>query len=71
MNQKYTVEIDDEYLMFYVVEWSESENGSRIGTTVSAHLDRTLAIADCNLLNEGYEYEMSAICATEYDEVTV
>lgn len=67
MNTKYTVEIDDELLMFFVVEWDEGVNGVRFGTTVGTHREEWIANAECEILNVGYEYEMSAICASEFD----
>lgn len=67
MNTKYTVEIDDEFHMFYVVEWEDYIGVTRIGETVEKYFMREAAVADCEILNRGYEYEMSAICASEFD----
>lgn len=70
MNTKYTVEIDDNSLFFEVVEWDRIGQ-DRVGTVVGKYREESIANADCDILNRGYEYEMSAICATEFDEVTV
>ena len=68
---KFTVEYNDETRIFEVVEWMELVDGIRTGSTVSRHVIRYGAETDCSLLNEGYEYAISAMCESEFDEVTV
>ena len=69
MNTKYTVELDEESLLFEVIEWSEKDQfGMRTGKVIGKHREEWSAIVDCEILNKGYEYEMSAIASSEFDE---
>lgn len=66
---KYTVEHDEESRMFEIIEWSDKDQfGMRMGTTVGKHREEWISKADCEILNVGYEYEMAAIAASEFDE---
>jgi hypothetical protein len=68
MNQKYSVMFNDETRMFEVVEWDDPNNLSfRSGKSVAKSSHEWEANADCEILNVGYEYEMSAIVGSEWD----
>jgi len=64
---KYTVEYNDETRQFEVVEWSTTTTWSRVGTTVAKFSWEVDAIGECEILNVGYEYEMSEITSSEWD----
>ena len=65
---KYSVEYNDETRQFEVVEWSiMTATWSRVGTTVAKFSSELDAVGECEILNVGYEYEMSEITSSEWD----
>lgn len=67
MNKKFTVEQCEKTKLFEVVEWTDAVNGTRTGKAVAKFAAEWEANGECEILNVGYEYEMSEIASCEWD----